>query len=161
MSLTTDEPLPFFVYGTLRPGQRNYTQYIRGRSVAEKPASLEEACLLSLGSFPMAVHPNQVPRPVLSYEKTTIQGELIFPHPRHYTQMLRDLDQLEEYNPFDLSNSMYHRIKQNVFDSDHHTITAWVYMGNRRFVSYDNKVISNGDWVAFRSRRNTRWMPSR
>ncbi len=42
-----DDPvtLPFFVYGTLRPGEHNHDLFLRGRTESEEPARLRDAVL--------------------------------------------------------------------------------------------------------------------
>ncbi|NJL94477.1 MAG: gamma-glutamylcyclotransferase [Anaerolineae bacterium] len=154
-SLLNSEPHhPLFVYGTLRPGQSNYGRLVKGRTLTEQPATLEDTCLLSCGSFPMAVAPNQVPH---HFEGATpcnweIRGELLTPHPFHYVQLLYELDDLEDYHPHDLRNSMYHRVERLVRTDAGAGVVAWVYLGNPGYVQANYPLIPDGDWVAFRLR---------
>ena len=47
--------LPFFVYGTLRPGEHNHDLFLRGRTAAEEPARLRGALLYDGPGYPYAV----------------------------------------------------------------------------------------------------------
>src|SRR5437762_2284312 len=79
--------LPLFVYGTLRHGQENYA-LLRGNTVAELPAIIERMALYSLRAYPMIVEGESV-----------VHGELMTLHPRVYSRLLTDLDQLEGFRP--------------------------------------------------------------
>lgn len=81
------DPLPFFVYGTLRPGEVNHDLFLRGRTASEEPAVLPDAALYDGPGYPYAVH-----RP-----GTVVVGELITAAPGGYGRLLAALDQLEEY----------------------------------------------------------------
>ncbi|WP_411112809.1 gamma-glutamylcyclotransferase family protein [Streptomyces sp. 029-5] len=55
MSLPCPMSLPFFVYGTLRPGEHNHDLYLRGRVAAEEPARLAGALLYDGPGYPYAI----------------------------------------------------------------------------------------------------------
>ncbi len=44
--------LPFFVYGTLRPGECSHDLLLRGRTVLEEPARLPDALLYDGPGYP-------------------------------------------------------------------------------------------------------------
>ena len=47
--------LPFFVYGTLRPGGPNYARYLGGSTRTEEPAILRQAMLVTDGIYPYLI----------------------------------------------------------------------------------------------------------
>ncbi|CAA9358585.1 MAG: hypothetical protein AVDCRST_MAG93-7511, partial [uncultured Chloroflexia bacterium] len=44
--------LPFFVYGTLKPGESNYVAYLEGCCVTTRSAIMRNAALFSDGLYP-------------------------------------------------------------------------------------------------------------
>lgn len=67
--------LPFFVYGTLRPGEPNHAVHLHGRTATEKPALLPDALLYDGPGYPYAVeHPGKGP----------VHGELLTALPTAY-----------------------------------------------------------------------------
>lgn len=63
--------LPFFVYGTLRPGEVNHDLLLRGRTLREEPARLAGAVLYQGPGYPYAVEE----------PGGTVAGELVTPLP--------------------------------------------------------------------------------
>src|ERR1700754_3245269 len=83
----TPRHLPFFVYGTLRPGEVNHDLFLRGRTRSETPARLTGAVLYDGPGYPYAVEePGGL-----------VHGELVTALPAHYEELLAALDRLEEY----------------------------------------------------------------
>jgi len=116
----TVEGLPVFVYGTLRPGEKNYPVYLAGRTVAEVAAMAEgQLYFVAEGGYPY-VKPG----------RGTVAGELVYLDPRHYAQTLQGLDALEEYDPDDESNSVYLRRRTLVTLADDSRPAAWIYYWN-------------------------------
>ncbi|MFC9287538.1 gamma-glutamylcyclotransferase family protein [Streptomyces sp. NPDC057052] len=95
--------LPFFVYGTLRPGEPNHALLLRGRSLTETPARLPGAVLYDGPGYPYAV----------ADPAGTVTGELVVPAPEAYGPLLAELDRLEEYRAGDPS-SLYERVVRGV-----------------------------------------------
>ncbi|MFF1441213.1 gamma-glutamylcyclotransferase family protein [Streptomyces sp. NPDC058295] len=95
--------LPFFVYGTLRPGEVNHGLLLRGRTLREEPARLAGAVLYQGPGYPYAVEE----------PGGTVAGELVTPLPRAYARLLTELDRLEEYMPGDPRN-LYERVEREV-----------------------------------------------
>ncbi|KPI23007.1 gamma-glutamylcyclotransferase family protein [Streptomyces sp. NPDC059755] len=95
--------LPFFVYGTLRPGEVNHDLLLRGRTLREEPARLAGAVLYQGPGYPYAVEE----------PGGTVAGELVTPLPRAYARLLAELDRLEEYVPGDPRN-LYERVEREV-----------------------------------------------
>ncbi|WP_369389017.1 gamma-glutamylcyclotransferase family protein [Streptomyces sp. CG1] len=136
-------PLPFFVYGTLRPGEVNHDLFLRGRTTAEEPARLPGAALYDGPGYPYAVE-----RP-----GGAIRGELVTARPESYAELLAALDRLEEYAPGD-PQSLYERVaRQAVRTADGAPVRAWVYLAAPRVAAAlraNGTRIEDGDW---RSRR--------
>jgi gamma-glutamylcyclotransferase (GGCT)/AIG2-like uncharacterized protein YtfP len=133
-------PLPFFVYGTLRPGEPNHDLFLRGRTDSEERARLHGAALYDGPGYPYAV---EAPGAV-------IVGELVTARPEAYPQLLRDLDRLEDYAPGDPSN-LYERVERRVTrDVDGTTVRAWVYLAAPSVTARlrtHGKLIEGGDWI--------------
>jgi gamma-glutamylcyclotransferase (GGCT)/AIG2-like uncharacterized protein YtfP len=83
------EPLPFFTYGTLRPGQRNHARYLAGRCTRVRPAVLPGAALHTGPGYPFLL-PDPAHRVV---------GELLTVSAVQYPRLLALLDALEGCRP--------------------------------------------------------------
>ncbi|WP_314221546.1 gamma-glutamylcyclotransferase family protein [Streptomyces zaehneri] len=110
--------LPFFVYGTLRPGEVNHDLLLRGRTLREEPARLAGAVLYQGPGYPYAVEE----------PGGTVAGELVTPLPRAYARLLAELDRLEEYVPGDPRN-LYERVEREVAVTATATATATAATG--------------------------------
>ncbi|MDB1089180.1 gamma-glutamylcyclotransferase [Streptomyces sp. ACA25] len=112
--------LPFFVYGTLRPGGRNHSWALRGRTTAEVPARMPGAVLYEGPGFPYAVtEPENA--------AAEIHGHLIRPLPSRYRSVLADLDRLEGYVP-GADGNHYERRAAVVRTESGEPVRAWVYV---------------------------------
>lgn len=135
--------LPFFVYGTLRPGEPNHDHFLRGRTRSEEPGRLKGAVLYDGPGYPYAV---EEPGGVVS-------GELLTARPAAYPELLVALDLLEEYAPGDPRN-LYERVEREVVrDADGATVRAWVYVAAPAVATRlraRGKLIESGDWRAAR-----------
>ncbi|MFB8174712.1 gamma-glutamylcyclotransferase family protein [Streptomyces sp. NPDC055966] len=143
--MITSEPgaqLPFFVYGTLRPGEANHDLFLRGRTAAEEPARLPGAVLYDGPGYPYAVE----------HRGAEIRGELVTAHPESYDGLLAALDRLEEYTPGD-PRSRYERVARPVVRADGSTAPAWVYLAAppvaARLRAHGTR-IEGGDWLSRR-----------
>lgn len=139
--------LPFFVYGTLRPGEPNHDVHLRGSVAAHCPARLAGAVLYEGPGYPYLVEgPEGIP----------VRGELITPVASAYERVLADLDVLEEYAPGDPRN-LYERVAREVALLDGGaTARAWVYVAAPRVAARlraSGAVIGGGDWASYRARR--------
>ncbi|MCX4810895.1 gamma-glutamylcyclotransferase [Streptomyces sp. NBC_01239] len=136
----TPPPLPFFVYGTLRPGEPNHDLFLRGRTHSEEPARLHGAALYDGPGYPYAV---DAPGAV------TV-GELVTARPESHPQLLRELDRLEEYAPGDPHN-LYERVEREVTrDTDGTAVRAWVYLAAPAVTARlrtHGRPIEGGDWI--------------
>ncbi|MEI5100474.1 gamma-glutamylcyclotransferase family protein [Streptomyces sp. PmtG] len=117
--------LPFFVYGTLRPGERNHAAFLRGRLADFAPARLPDTALYEGPGYPYAVEtPGAGP----------VHGDLLTPYPETYEPLLTALDRLEEYVPGD-PRSLYVRVAREVTRADGTTARAWVYVAAPRLAT--------------------------
>jgi gamma-glutamylcyclotransferase (GGCT)/AIG2-like uncharacterized protein YtfP len=134
--------LPFFVYGTLRPGEANHDRFLRGRTASLQPARLTGVVLYDGPGYPYAVEePGAV-----------THGDLVTALPDAYPQLLAALDRLEEYTPGDPRN-LYERVARDVVRADGTTARAWVYLAAppvaARLRAHGTR-IPDGDWPARR-----------
>ncbi|MFE0579802.1 MULTISPECIES: gamma-glutamylcyclotransferase family protein [unclassified Streptomyces] len=131
--------LPFFVYGTLRPGEVNHGLFLRGRTASEESAVLPDAALYDGPGYPYAVH-----RP-----GTAVVGELITAEPGRYREVLAELDRLEEYEGPGRPGNVYDRFARRALLSDGTAVRAWVYLASpliARELLARGTEIPGGDW---------------
>ncbi|KPC58832.1 gamma-glutamylcyclotransferase family protein [Streptomyces chattanoogensis] len=115
---TEPERLPFFVYGTLRPGEANHTWTLRGRTTAEEPARIAGALLYDGPGYPYAV---------AGPADAVVHGTLVHPRDTDYDEVRAVLDRLEGYAPGDPEN-VYERVVTEAVRPDGGTVRAWVYL---------------------------------
>ena len=113
----TDRHLPFFVYGTLRAGERNHA-LLAGRTASWTPASLPGALLFQGPGYPFAVADPE--------GTAVVHGDLVEVPAAHFTRVLADLDRLESYAPDD-PDSLYLRVARDV-DTAQGPRAAWLYL---------------------------------
>ncbi|EGX58294.1 hypothetical protein SZN_18581 [Streptomyces zinciresistens K42] len=141
--MTPSPRLPFFVYGTLRPGEHHHDAFLRGRTLAEEPARVNGAVLYDGPGYPYAVRDGR--------DGATVHGHLVTARPEEYPALLAALDHLEEYTPGDPRN-LYERIAVEVVRaSDETAVRAWIYVAApsvaARLGSRGTR-IDSGDWSA-------------
>lgn len=95
----TDPELPFFVYGTLLPGEPNHDLFLRDRAIAEQPALLPGALLYEGPGYPYAIEGHG-----------TVRGTLVTAAPAVYAELLVLLDRLEEYAGPGHPRNLYERV---------------------------------------------------
>jgi gamma-glutamylcyclotransferase (GGCT)/AIG2-like uncharacterized protein YtfP len=139
--VTPSPRLPFFVYGTLRPGEANHDRFLRGRTLAEEPARLDGAHLYDGPGYPYVVEDPDGGGPV--------HGHLVTARPEEYPALLAALDLLEEYAPADPRN-LYERVAREVIrTADGTAVQAWVYVAAppvaARLRTHGTR-IDTGDW---------------
>lgn len=129
-------PLPIFVYGTLRTGQHNWRRLLAGRTVREQPAIAPNHVLYTLDV------------PYVVDGAGTVIGSLIELPPNRYTEIVRDLDALEEFDPI-TGNGHYLRVARMVRVAEEHVL-AWVYHGSPVALSRCTAAdwVPSGDWLA-------------
>lgn len=117
-----DRPLPVFIYGTLRPGQKNYPRYLAGRTREEIPASTS-------GELHIFLDPGGARYPFLTPGDETVQGDLVYLKDAFYEETLAELDRLEGYDP-QTDTGLYLRREREVVPADREPVSAWVYIWN-------------------------------
>ncbi|MFF5634749.1 divalent cation tolerance protein CutA [Streptomyces sp. NPDC012825] len=123
-----DDGLPFFMYGTLRPGAYNHDRFLAGRIGAEADAVLEGAVLHDGPGYPYAV----------PAEKGRVAGTLLTPAPGAYGELFGLLDRLE-------LPAGYERVaKEVVRVRDGARVRAWVFLAAPDAPL--GPVIGTGDW---------------
>lgn len=137
-----DPALPFFVYGTLRPGERYYLRLLAGRTAHEAPARLPGAVLYEGPGYPYATRGDGV-----------VTGALLTPRPEAYAEVLRVLDLLEEcHGPGDPRN-LYDRVERTVEPLGGAAARAWVYLAAAplaRELREHGTALPGGDWLTAR-----------
>ncbi|MEU8435110.1 gamma-glutamylcyclotransferase family protein [Streptomyces sp. NPDC029216] len=135
-----DGVLPFFVYGTLRPGEVNHDLFLRGRTAAEEPARLPGAVLYEGPGYPYAVE----------RAGSVIAGELITPAAGAYGELLGALDLLEEYVGPGSPRNVYDRVAREAVRGDGSRVRAWVYVAAPPLavrLARSGREIPGGDWL--------------
>ncbi|MEV6420594.1 gamma-glutamylcyclotransferase family protein [Streptomyces sp. NPDC051662] len=142
--------LPFFVYGTLRPGERNHDLCLRGRVAEEEPARLTGALLYDGPGYPYAIEAPGTSAPD-AVASGTVVGELVTAKPGEYGELLTELDELEGYEAPDDPRNLYVRVVRDVLRSDGTPVRAWVYFAAPRVargLRARGRLIADGDWLA-------------
>ena len=125
---------PFFVYGTLLPGQPNH--YLWGKSIVRmETAVFPHGRLYDMGHYPMMVEQPNEP----------VKGKLITVSEAAYEAVTSVLDTLEGYNPDTPHSSAYRRLERVVEMENGRFVTAWLYIGKQRHVR-GLPSIPSGDW---------------
>jgi gamma-glutamylcyclotransferase (GGCT)/AIG2-like uncharacterized protein YtfP len=136
--------LPFFVYGTLRPGEPNHDLFLRGRTRAEEPARLAGAVLYDGPGYPYAVEE----------PGGAVSGELVTAHDAAYDELLAVLDRLEECTAPGDPRNLYERVVREVVrTADGTAVRAWMYLAAPPVAARlraSGKLIEGGDWRARR-----------
>ncbi|MGA9173521.1 MAG: gamma-glutamylcyclotransferase family protein [Thermoactinomyces sp.] len=130
--------IPFFFYGTLRPGFENYEGILRNKTVSEMPATMKGK-MYSVDtetSYPCVIEGND-----------TIQGELMYIKENLYWDVLKDLDWLEDYQEGDEEGSMYLRRLREVILENGEKAIAWVYIWNKEV--REELYVKSGDWKRY------------
>jgi gamma-glutamylcyclotransferase (GGCT)/AIG2-like uncharacterized protein YtfP len=131
---------PFFVYGTLRPSERNHDLFLRGRTATEEPGLLAGAVLYEGPGYPYAV---------LDAAGGTVAGELVTAAPGEYGELLALLDHLEEYIAPRHPRNLYERVTCDVLRPVGTAVRAWVYVAAPRVAAElraKGTRIQGGDW---------------
>ncbi|MFD4996616.1 gamma-glutamylcyclotransferase family protein [Streptomyces buecherae] len=168
------ERLPFFVYGTLRPGGRHHAWALRGRTRAQEPARMPGLALYEGPGYPYAVETGTARsetaadaappadrtdtgrergnRPHADRDHGDwVHGDLVWPTEAAYPDVLRTLDALEEYRPGH-SDNLYERVARHARHARRaggESVRAWVYLAGPALaarVRAAGPAIAGGDW---------------
>ncbi|AXG77720.1 gamma-glutamylcyclotransferase family protein [Streptomyces paludis] len=152
--------LPFFVYGTLRPGGFYHDRFLAGRTVREEPALLAGALLYDGPGYPYATEEarsrDATSRQTVSRETVTepprpvVVGELVTAEPARYDELLAALDELEDYLAPGHPGNVYDRVARDVHLATGATARAWVYLAAPRIareLRASGRRIEGGDWM--------------
>ncbi|MET7717743.1 gamma-glutamylcyclotransferase family protein [Streptomyces sp. NPDC005407] len=134
------QELPFFVYGTLRPGECNHDLFLHGRTATEEHGLLAGAVLYEGPGYPYAV---------LDAGGGTVAGELVTAAAGEYGELLAVLDHLEEYIAPGHPRNLYERVVRDVLRQDGTAVRAWVYVaapGVAGELRAKGTRIRGGDW---------------
>lgn len=160
--------LPFFVYGTLIPGLLNERKSLAASSQTDlvsnkgepnekhfknKIVSYHEAVLRGARLYRFPGYPMMV----INDEKkddadNVVRGVVVYVDDDSYQEVLTSLDALEEYDPSNISNSLYLRIERQVELLDDATsssskVNCFTYCGSQEQVNELPRVEDN-DWRA-------------
>lgn len=134
---------PVLVYGTLRPGNHNYTYFLKGNTV-----HIEHGVVVP--GFTMLAGPNHgFPFVVTGSPESKIVADLVYVAPDLYESVLTSLDFLEGYNP-DANHpdaNLYDRILVD-FEVEGTARKAYMYVaaeGTKKRILDIPKII-HGDW---------------
>jgi gamma-glutamylcyclotransferase (GGCT)/AIG2-like uncharacterized protein YtfP len=116
--------LPFFVYGTLLPGQPNHALW-RDAIHSFRPALLLRARLYDLGCYPMLV----------DAPAGEVRGLAVTIRPSSYAAAVALLDQLEGIGSTLPGSPHYRRTRRVVRLADGQSTVAWVYVGTHASVA--------------------------
>ncbi|MDX1413158.1 MAG: gamma-glutamylcyclotransferase family protein [Candidatus Promineifilaceae bacterium] len=143
------EQLPFFVYGTLLPGQPNESLW-RGCICKAEPAYIHNCQLFDMGHYPMLV----------PQKAGIVAGQLITVDRSVYEEILSRLDALEEFFPEQPEQSTYYRVCKKVTTEDGQQWDAWIYEGDLHLIDGMPRIVS-GNWLEYVSGKqeeiNTWW----
>lgn len=138
-SASDEAGLPFFVYGTLRPGEHNHDLFLRGRTRSEEPGRMRGLVLYEGPGYPYAVEE----------PGGAVSGDIVTALPEAYRELLGTLDELEEYAPGD-PRSLYERVARDAVRADGATVVrAWVYVAAPAVAARlraEGRPIEDGDW---------------
>ena len=129
------ESTRIFVYGTLKPGERNYSVYCQGQVLSQMPAyTWGDLYALPVGYPAMTEGTNKVRGVLLSFNDP---------------QILSSLDRLEDYKEDRAADlNEYERLWVPTYDSSDRLITyAWAYyMTTARISQHQGLKLASGIW---------------
>jgi gamma-glutamylcyclotransferase (GGCT)/AIG2-like uncharacterized protein YtfP len=134
------------VYGTLRPGQSNYYNFLEGRTERERTVTLKGFRMYAGMGFPYVIQTDT---------DETIVADLIDLKADSYDETVRGLDMLEGYRGPGLNNH-YDRVLVTVEDVDGTTVQAWIYVAHKSIhqqIAENLPALAGGDWSKLEQER--------
>lgn len=135
-----DEKLPVFIYGTLRPGQKNHRRFLAGCARREVPARIR-------GELHVFLDPGGARYPFLVPGDDIVRGDLVELREECRRQTLADIDRLEGYDAQN-DGGLYLRRRRPVETDSGETVEAWVYLWNGPWTK--TVKIDSGDFAVWR-----------
>lgn len=142
--------LPFFVYGTLRPGEGNYGYCLAGKTRQETPGTLSGSQMYGNLGFPYVI--------LSDNPADTVRGDLVWVDESvaSYEDVKHSLDALEGTRIEGRNTgNHYDRLVADIQTDDGAIVRAWVYIANlnitQALLDQEDRVpprIVSGDWVA-------------
>lgn len=139
---STEQILPFLVYGTLRPGGGNYENFFSDSNIlSTRTVTVSGLKMYGLGNgYPYCV----------ADKDSTIIGTLITVSEEDHNSTLEGTDWLEGFRSIGSRNNHYDR-KVITFWDGTKNVQAWVYIAAPRtqisILSQGLPVVDNGDWL--------------
>ncbi|KAG9416685.1 hypothetical protein AC1031_001065 [Aphanomyces cochlioides] len=140
------QQLPFFVYGTLMRGFRNFERHVSHYKSLRWVANRGSIANATLVHFEEGY-------PGMYHGSGAVYGEILtVDDPSEYEQLMRGLDALEEYFGPNHPSNEYDRVEVDV-NCGENTVRAWTYFGT---IPQENAatVVQSGDWRAFMEEHN-------
>lgn len=137
------EKLPFFVYGTLRPGQINWYLYFQDRAIHVFAATIFGHKLYHKnGAYLCEAEPS-----------SKVFGNMVYLQEEGYDELMPELDIMEEYDPIANDGHYVRVIKTACYvdaDGEEKCVRAWIYQAGPQAVSRltEADVVKSGDWLA-------------
>lgn len=133
--------LPFFVYGSLLPGQPNFTLW--GQALLDtRPAVYTGGVLYDLGAYPMLIEEGA----------GRVSGRVMYVTPADYTAVMQRLDSLEGYDPDQPERAIFRRVQRWVTLSSGAALPVWLYLGRPELTRHA-PVVPDGDWARYSAGR--------
>lgn len=133
------EQFPFFVYGTLLPGQPNDHLWSEN-AITQEDAVFVNGRLYDMGFYPMLVEEAGF----------QVKGVLLTVQPETYQDVIAALDSLEGFDPANPDVPGYQRVTREVWRENGRSAWAWIYIGQADYVK-EYFPIPNGDWRQYAS----------
>ena len=138
------QPHPFFVYGTLRPGQPGAHHLVTKKTVLIKPGRADS---LSLHHLPGFLYPHAA-----ESAGHQVIGDVIWVHPDERRDLVERTDAYEEFYPDDPIGSEYERVLIPVTFPNpvHPAVLAWTYLarGKTRAQLTEANRVTDGNWLS-------------
>ncbi len=161
------EKLPFFFYGTLRPGERNYVHLLQGRTIREEAGWWLPGAQLYLYSsgevytYLKGSAQDYQPKGAYPYMTTgsgRVAGHLIELRPEIYHDLLTELDWLEGFSEdAPPEQNEYVREVREIEHENGAVTKAWVYLASAHAFARQKPnlhLIESGDWLVWRKNSN-------